>query len=72
MILAGLDFETANPCNGSICAVGATLLQDGQGIAEREWLVRPHPTRSRFFPGFTSIHGIYPEDVREAPEFWEI
>ncbi|HOG50521.1 MAG TPA: exonuclease domain-containing protein [Lentisphaeria bacterium] len=72
MILAGLDFETANPCNGSICAAGATLLQDGQGIAEREWLIRPHPTLSRFFPGFISIHGIYPEDVQEAPEFWEI
>ena len=72
MILAGLDFETANHRDGSICAAGATLLKDGQSIAEREWLIRPHPTRSYFFPDFIAIHGIHPEDVREAPEFREI
>ena len=29
MKLCGLDFETANFCNGSICAVGAALIKTG-------------------------------------------
>lgn len=69
MKLVGLDFETANPCRGSICAAGVCLLEDGVKLAEREWLLRPHRTRDWFLADFTVLHGIHHWDVRQAPEF---
>ena len=42
MKLCGLDFETANNCSGSICAIGAALLEDGVVLERREYLVKPH------------------------------
>lgn len=42
MILAGLDFETANGNAGSICAAGCAVLEDGIPIERKRWLIRPH------------------------------
>ena len=42
MKLCGLDFETANSCNGSICAVGAALFEDGIVLERMEHLIKPH------------------------------
>ena len=66
------DVETANEKNiGSICAVGWMLLENDQVIDEGYSLINPHCS----FSGIcTSIHGITPRDVAEAPcfaEYWE-
>ncbi len=72
MKLIGLDFETANPCNGSICAAGAALLDNGLVTDKREWLIRPHKSIDWMMERFTKIHGIGYYDLRSAPEFCEI
>lgn len=72
MNLVGLDFETANPRNGSICAAGVAVLQDGCVVEKREWLIRPHCSIDWMLPVFTEIHGIGYYDLRQAPEFPEI
>ena len=50
MRLAGLDFETANNCAGSICAVGCGILQDGEEAetcdrADFDIITRTHPVQ---------------------------
>ena len=72
MELVGLDFETANPNSGSICAVGAALLENGKLTKTCEWLVRPHASVDWMLPKFTEIHGIEYLELRESPEFPEI
>lgn len=72
MKLVGLDFETANPGSGSICAAGVALLQDGEIIEKREWLIRPHQTLDWMLPAFTEIHKIGYFDLRHSPEFFEV
>ena len=69
MKLVGLDFETANPNSGSICAVGAALLEDGKLTKTCEWLVRPHASVDWMLPKFTEIEYL---ELRESPEFPEI
>lgn len=72
MKFVGLDFETANPHSGSICAAGIAVIQDGMVTEKREWLIRPHPSLDWLLPAFTRIHGIGYFDLRQAPEFTEI
>jgi len=72
MKLCGLDFETANNCSGSICAVGAALLEDGVVLERREYLVKPHKSLDYISKFCRDIHGISYEDLRESPEFSEV
>ena len=72
MKLIGLDFETANYRQGSICAIGLALLENGELIDQREWLIRPHRSLDWLLPRFTDIHGIDYYQLRGAPEFCEI
>ena len=72
MKLCGLDFETANSCPGSICAVGAALLEDGVVLERREYLVKPHKSVDYMSKFHRDVHGIAYEDLRESPEFPEI
>lgn len=71
MILA-LDFETANPVCGSICAVGVVEIAGGRIVRRFEQLIRPHAS-CRWFSRFNiAVHGITPAMVREAPEWDEV
>ena len=72
MKLCGLDFETANNCSGSICAVGAALLEDGVVLERREYLVKPHKSLDYISKFCRDVHGISYEDLRESPEFSEV
>ena len=72
MKLCGLDFETANNCSGSICAVGAALLEDGVVLERREYLVKPHKSLDYMSKFCRDVHGISYEDLRESPEFSEV
>ncbi len=69
MKLAGLDFETANTRNGSICAAGCAILEDGIVTESREWLIRPHKGYRWMCPDFTEIHGLTYWDVCNCAEF---
>ena len=69
MRLAGLDFETANGCAGSICAVGCGILQDGEEAETFERLVRPHPRMDWIASYCYRVHGIGACDLEEADEF---
>src|SRR5665213_3577201 len=67
MNFIAVDFETANEQRGSACSVGLAWIQGGAVIRVEERLIRPKIMR---FSGFNiSIHGIRPEDVKNAPEF---
>ena len=69
MRLAGLDFETANNCAGSICAVGCGILQDGGEGEMLERLVRPHPSMNWIASFCYRVHGIGACDLEDAEEF---
>ena len=69
MKLAGLDFETANDKNGSICAAGCAVLDNGVLTERKEWLVYPHIGYRWMCPDFTKIHGISYWDVCDCSEF---
>lgn len=72
MKLAGLDFETANGKNGSICAAGCAVLDNGIVTERREWLVCPHKGYRWMCPEFTEIHGLSYWDVCNCAEFVRI
>ena len=69
MKISSLDFETANHSDASICAAGIAVFLDGELIETRHWLVRPPRGHGWFLEDFIEIHGITPQDVRDAPEF---
>ena len=69
MKLAGLDFETANGKQGSICEAGCAVLEDGVLMERREWLVCPHKGYRWMREDFTDIHGITYWDVCNCEEF---
>lgn len=72
MKLCGLDFETANAKSGSICAVGCAVVENGDLIEKREYLVRPHKNLDFMSAVCYMVHGINHYDLRNAPEFSEV
>ena len=72
MKLCGLDFETANSCNGSICSVGVAVVKNGEVLARKEYLIKPHKSLDWMSQFCRDIHGISYEDLRESPEFSEV
>ncbi|MBP3910111.1 MAG: 3'-5' exoribonuclease [Niameybacter sp.] len=72
MNFTAIDFETANEKRNSPCSLGITVVEKGQIILEKYWLIRPK--EMRFSPMNIWIHGIREGDVRNALEFdalWE-
>ena len=69
MKFTSLDFETANYSDASICAAGIAVFVNGELTETRHWLVRPPAGHDFFREDFIAIHGITPQDVRDAPEF---
>ncbi len=64
-----IDFETANGFIGSVCSVGIAVIEEGQIIDTKYWLIKPHPEYCYFDPYNVMIHGINEKDVKNAPEF---
>lgn len=64
-----IDFETANRSPASACAVGVVRVEDGRLADSQYSLLRPPPGHDHFEAGNIRIHGIRPEDVRNAPTF---
>ena len=68
--LVAIDFETANEQRASPCAIGLSYIEDGRVSETEAFLIRPPEMRfSRFN---IAVHGITPEDVRDAPEWPEL
>jgi DNA polymerase-3 subunit epsilon len=65
-----IDFETANLSRESACAVGMTLVKNGE-IADRFSTYIQPPGDGGFHPFNTSLHGIDAETVHGAPEWPE-
>lgn len=64
-----IDVETANDNWGSVCAIGAVRFRDGLEVESRSWLCTPPPGMENFSEFNIGIHGITPEDVKDAPSF---
>lgn len=69
MKITCIDFETANPFWGSICAVGLAVIDGGKVVHTLNTLVKPHPGHAVFNRDNIRVHGIKPEMVKDAPEF---
>jgi len=64
-----IDFETANSSRASICAVGLSIVDNGQIVDQFYQLIRPDPLHFDYMN--ISIHGITPDDVVDMPSFAE-
>lgn len=65
-----IDFETANSRRSSPCAIGIIVVEDQSIVEEKFYYIKPY---DMYFSGFNiSIHGIHPEDVKDAMEFDEL
>ncbi len=70
MQFTAIDFETANRRSDSACQLAAVVVEAGNIVDQRCWLIRPRPF---YFSGFNiQIHGIRPEDVEQEPEFADL
>ncbi len=64
-----LDFETANASRSSVCSIGLAKVKNGEIIDTYYSLVNPG---EHFDSRNIAVHGIRPEDVRNAPSFADI
>jgi len=62
------DFETANSQSSSACQLGVAVVENGQVLVEKSWLIRP-PTKVFTF---SYLHGITYLMVKNQPTFGEI
>jgi len=69
MKVTAIDFETANSSRASACAVGLSLVDNGEIVSRVHQFIRPAPLY--FDPFNVSIHGITEADVADAPSFAE-
>lgn len=65
-----IDFETANRERSSICAAGIVHVENGLVVNKREILIKP--SSNYFDDRNIEIHGITPDDVKDAPELIDI
>lgn len=72
MKIAAIDFETANYDPASVCSVGISVMEDGCVEESYYSLIRPEANVSRFARKNIEIHGITPNDVKDAPPFEEV
>ncbi|RJQ82356.1 DNA polymerase III subunit epsilon [Pseudonocardiaceae bacterium YIM PH 21723] len=67
-----IDFETANPKRGSMCAVGMVAVEDGRPVDSFSTLVKPPSAAAEFSPWNMRVHGITAGDVAAAPTCSEV
>ena len=66
-----IDFETATHERNSACEMGICVVENGEIVATKTWLIKP-PSFPYFHPRNIDVHGIYPKDVQDSPTFDEI
>jgi DNA polymerase-3 subunit epsilon len=62
-----IDFETATSERSSVCEVGISIVEAGNVINTKSWLVKPLGNEYDDFNIW--IHGITPNDTKDSPEF---
>jgi len=67
-----IDFETANSSPASACAVGLVRVRDSKPVETLELLFRPPVPHDWFSEGNIRVHGITPEQVKDAPMYSEV
>ena len=65
-----IDFETATRSMASACSVGIAVVRDGQVTDRYYSLIQP--PGNEYDPRNCEIHGITPEDTKDAPTFREV
>ncbi len=63
------DVETPNHKNNRICAIGLARIEDGKITRKYYSLVNPE---CGFAEDNIAVHGIYPEDIADKPNFREV
>ena len=70
MNFIALDFETANRHRTSICAIGITVIRDGEVVQRVNELVQPYPNEYEYWN--TKVHGITFEQTLGSPNFHSV
>lgn len=65
-----IDLETATEERDSICEIGITIVENSMIKESKSWLVQPPDNDYDYFN--MEIHGITPEDTKDAPPFSEV
>lgn len=71
MDFCAIDFETATFDRNSACELGICVVQNSEIIETKTWLIKP-PSFPYFSQRNIDVHGILPEDVKDAPTFEDI
>lgn len=71
MNFIALDFETATHEKNSACELGICIVEEGVIKETKSWLIKP-PSFPYFNSHNIAVHGINPEDVRNAPTFGDV
>ncbi|MEA2068176.1 MAG: 3'-5' exonuclease [Verrucomicrobiota bacterium] len=67
MNFTAIDFETATGKRNSACAVGIVTVENGTITEEYHSLIQP--PGNEYFGMNIAVHGIHPQDTRDAPTF---
>lgn len=67
---SALDFETATWSPASVCQVGIVRMEDGEIVEQINKLIQP--PKNEYFYKNIEVHGIKPEDTKDAPLFEEV
>ena len=70
MEFIALDFETANRYPNSACSLGIIYVNNQTIVDEKYFLIQP--PIMKFDAKNIAVHGIKPDDVKEAPKFDEV
>lgn len=71
MDFCAIDFETATHERHSACELGICVVENSQIVSTKTWLIKP-PSFPYFNQRNIDVHGISPNDVKDAPTFDEI
>ena len=66
-----IDFETATHERNSACEMGICVVENGQIVRTKTWLIKP-PSFPYFNQHNVAVHGIQPHEVANSPTFDEI
>lgn len=73
MRVVAIDFETANRCSESVCALGIATLEDGIIIKNKYYsLICPSEDFCYFEPFNVKVHHITPDMVEDAPNWSQV
>ncbi|MEQ8906775.1 3'-5' exonuclease [Ekhidna sp.] len=67
---SALDFETATWNPSSVCQIGIVRMEDGKVVEKVNKLIQP--PKNEYFYKNIEVHGIKPDDTKDAPFFEEV